>query len=150
MLKDTLVEFYSLVNEARLMVGESPARITDEVIERAFPKTVAEAQFEGCDKMLRNGVLDAVKLYIRKPPADDRQHHMNEIEPEFLPLVERLGSTSYFVPMPNGGEYMAVSDLLHNREAFDAARKYTRLKGIETIAEADKLDDLYLAVFGDE
>lgn len=148
MLKETLAHFYELADQARARLGDSAPKITNDIIERAFPGTVTAAELEGCDRMLRDGVKNAVAKYIRKPPAEDRQRNFNDIADEFMPLVEKLGSVAYFVPDETGaGEYVGVPDLCYDRDALDAARRFMRLKGEETLAEADRLDDLFEAIF---
>ena len=147
MLKAVLQHFYELADEARAKFGNDAPVVTDAIIQAAFPKTYAEAMEEGCDRMFRIGVKDAVKSYIRQPPQDDRQRHLNDIDPKFLPLIHDLGSVAYFVPSINGtGEYVGIPDLIAEPEKLDAARKFMRLKGDECLREAKKLDELYDAV----
>lgn len=150
MLKETLSHFYVLIDNARQKVGENAGRITDEVMEAAFPETVGSALTEGCDLMLREGVLNAVKLYIKKPPADERQRTFNDVAPDLMPHVKKLGNAAYWVPRLNGGEHVSVPDLIARPADLDAARKYMRLKGEETLHEADLLDELYEAVRAQE
>lgn len=144
----TLSHFYLLADTARAKFGDNAPKITDDILRKAFPDTVAASENEGCDKMLRVGVKSAVQQYIRKPLKDTRQRTLNDIDPDFLPVVEQLGSLAYFVPADDGGEYVGVPDLCHDRASLDAARKFMRIKGNETLAEADRLDQLYNAIFG--
>lgn len=146
MLKETLSHFYVMVDEARAKVGDNAGRITDEVMERAFPETVGAALQEGCDLMLREGVLNAVKDYIRKPGKDTRQRTFEDVHPDLMPHVKKLGAVAYYVPRLNGGEHVSVPDLIASPTDLDAARKFMRLKGEETLHEADLLDELYEAV----
>lgn len=151
MLKVILLPFYEKIDEARQRVGDVPARIADEVIEKAFPSTFFNAELEGCDRMLRLGVIEAVKDYIRKPPACERQRHMDEISPDFGKIAERLKSDSYWVPGLNGtGEQVQIKDLVAKPVLLDAARKFMRQKGQECFEEAQVLDELYEAVRGQE
>lgn len=145
MLKETLSHFYALVDQAEAEVGKNAGRITDEVIELAFPETLEAAWQEGCDVMLREGVLSAVKAYIKKPPADDRQRSFADIHPDLLPHAKKLSNAAYWVPRTDGGEHVRVPDLIANLADLDAARKFQRLKGEETLHEADLLDELYEA-----
>jgi len=147
MLKETLADFYALADEARAKFGDAAPKITDGIIEAAFPETVAASLSEGCDRMFRDGVMEAVKKFIRKPTKDTRQRTFADISLELLPLVEPLGSVAYYVPSETGGQYVSVPDLCHNQEALQAARTFMRVKGTETLAEADKLDELYHAAF---
>lgn len=144
MLKSKLEQFYQLVDEARQTVGDNAPRITDEVIGRAFPRTCREADLEGCEGLLREGVKGAVVKYIRRPVKDDRQRTFNDIAEDVMPFVEPLQSVAYYVPGEDGiGEYVGIPDLCHDLARLDAARKFMRLKGMETLAEADQLDRLY-------
>lgn len=147
MLKDVLSNFYVLADEARAKFGADAPKITSDIIAAAFPETVASAEVEGCDKMLHEGVKRAVSKYIRKPGRDTRNRTFNDIDPEFLPLVEDLGSVAYYVPHATGGEYVSVPDLCYDKGKLNAARKFMRVKGEETLAEANKLDALFEAVF---
>lgn len=148
MLKEILREFYDLADQARAKFGDNAPKITNDIIGAAFPETVAASETEGCDKMFRAGVKDAVSKYIRKPSADVRQRSFDDINPAFLPLVERLGSVAYYVPAEVGvGEYVGIPDLCFDASKLDAARKFMRMKGEETLAEADRLDDLFEAIF---
>lgn len=146
MLKQVLLPFYELINEARQRVGDSAPKIADAIIEQAFPETITAAEIEGCDRMLRSGVIDAIKTYIRKPPADDRQRTFEDIDPKFMPLVSRLQSTSYFVPSAYGGEYVGVPDLIARPSLLKAAMEFMALKGRECLEEAQRMGELYEAV----
>ena len=146
MLKKTLMHFYELADKARIEHGDSAAKVTDAVIEEAFPDTTEASITEGCDRMFREGVLTAVKRYIRKPPADDRNLSFNDIDPDFLPIAQRLQSTAYFVPDETGGQHISIPELCSNLSALDKARKFMRLKGNETLSEADTMDTLYFAI----
>lgn len=147
MLKEVLAEFYQLADQARAKFGDSAPKITNEIIGAAFPETFSASELEGCDRMFRDGVKNHVAKYIRKPGQDERQRSFNDIAEEFMPLVEVLGSVAYFVPSQTGGEYIGIPDLCHDREALDAARKFMRMKGEETLAEADRLDQLFNAIW---
>lgn len=147
MLKAVLLPFYELIDEARQRVGDVPALIADEVIEKAFPNTFHSAELEGCDRMFRTGVIEAVKVYVRRPPADERQRHMAEISPDFGKIASKLKSDSYWVPGLNGtGEQVMIKDLIAKPRLLDAARKFMRQKGQECFEEAQTLDELYEAV----
>lgn len=146
MLKLVLMPFYEAIDEARAHVGDNAPRIADTIISRTFPESFEASEREGCDRMLRSGVINAVKRYIRKPPAEDRQRSLADIDPDFLPIADRLNSGSYFTPTIDGGEYKTIVDLIADPKKLDAARKFLRQKGIENINEADVLDELYSAV----
>lgn len=148
MLKETLSHFYELVDGAAARVGNNAGRITDEVMERAFPETFGASLTEGCDLMLREGVLTAVKSYIRRPGKDARQRTFDDVHPDLMPHVKKLGTVAYFVPRLGGGEHVSVPDLLARLEDLDAARRFMRDKGEQTLHEADLLDELYEAARG--
>ena len=139
MLKETLSHFYVLIDHAREKVGTNPGRIADEIMDRAFPETVGAALSEGCE-------LKAVKSYIRKPGKDTRQRTFEDVHPDLMPHVKKLGAVAYYVPRLDGGEHVSVPDLIAKPADLDAARKFMRLKGEETLHEADLLDELYEAV----
>jgi hypothetical protein len=146
MLKQVLAPFYELIDRSRQRVGDSAPKIADEVLAAAFPQTHNASELEGCDRMLRNGVINAVKAYIRKPPADERQRSFEDIAPQFMPLVENLGSTSYYVPSLHGGEYVGVGELIAKPELLEAAQKFMQLKAEENAEEARRLGELLEAV----
>lgn len=145
MLKETLGYFYELADQARARFGDNAPKVTDDIIERAFPETFAASLIEGCDRMFRDGVMNAVKKYIRKPSMDERQRTFDDIAPELLPFAQQLGSVAYYVPTIDGGEYISVPDLCVDLDNLDAARKFMRQKGEECLREAKRLDDLYEA-----
>jgi hypothetical protein len=60
--------------------------------------------------------------------------------------VKDLRSKSYFAE--SAAEYVAIPDLIAEPELLDDARRFMRRKGIECLAEADRLDALYAAVTG--
>lgn len=143
MLTDKLRPFFDAVNIAVSKHGNNAPAIADEVISKVFPSTIAAAEEEGADAMLRNGVIKNVKRLIRNG-ADRRQYDFAGIAPDFQPIVKQLHSHSHFVP--SASEYVHVSDLIAEPALLDEARKFKRQKGEETIAEADILDQLYRAV----
>lgn len=145
MLKETLGHFYELADQARARFGDNAPKVTNDIIERAFPETFAASLTEGCDRMFRDGVKDAVAKYIRKPGRDERQRTFDDIAPELLPFAQQLGSVAYFVPTVDGGKYVSVPDLCAELDSLDAARKFMRQKGDECLREAKRLDDLYAA-----
>jgi len=65
----------------------------------------------------------------------------------FAPLVSDLRSKSYFVE--SAQEYVVVPDLIAEPDLLDDARRFMRRKGLECLAEADRLDALYAAVTGE-
>lgn len=143
MLKEQLSDFYGLVDQAREGCGENAPLITDAIINVAFPESVEASEREGCDKMLRNGVLEAVKKRLRRPAKVEAQTSIFDQYPDIVPYIEPLQSGAYYVPAGDGGEYVSIAELCEDLAKLDAARKHTRRKGEETLAEAKRLDDLY-------
>lgn len=149
MLKGKLEEFYGLVEEARSVVGESPARIADYVIADSFPNSYDASLSEGCDDMLRDGVIKVVTRYITKPPKDKRQADFNDIAPDVLPYVETLNRTSFLVPSEKGAEmdedtktlgfYVPINDLVNDLDALRKAVAFMESKAAQVQAETDKL-----------
>lgn len=148
MLTDKLRPFYDAVNAAIAEVGKSASKIADRVIQEAFPETAEAAEREGADKMLRQGVIARVTSILTKGGDDPSQSDFAEIADDFMPIVERLHSHSHYVPLPDVQEYVHISLLIQNPDWLDAARKFKRQKGEETLAEAKVLDELYEAVTG--
>lgn len=152
MLKSKLETFYAAVERARQNVGEAPARIADAVLADAFPASYEASQQEGCDDFLRRGAIEAIKRYITKPKAEDRQGHFNDIAEDLLPYVEPLGRSSYLVPSAEGSEqdeetrtlgfYVPVADLVQDINALRAARDFLASKADHVQREADKLSAL--------
>lgn len=149
MLKSKLEPFYAAIEDARQVVGESPARIADTVLHQAFPHSYDATRSEGCDDMLRRGAIEAIKRYITKPRANERQLHINDIDPDLLPLVEPLSRSSYLVPSSHGSEmdeetrtigfYVPVADLVNDLDALTAARDFLSGKTRHLQSEVDKL-----------
>lgn len=154
MLKSKLEHFYQAVEQARSEVGESPARIADRVMPMALPASYEATRGEGCDDMLRVGVIKAITRYITKPVAAERQGHFNEIEPDLLPLVEPLSKSAYLVPSAQGadmdedtrtlGFYVPVADLIRDLDGLRSARDFLAMKAGHVQSEANKLSALIL------
>lgn len=152
MLKTKLETFYRAVERARHVVGESPAKIADAVLGEAFPQSYDATRSEGCDDMLRVGVVAVIKRYITKPPASERQTHFNDLAPDVLPYVEPLSRSSYLVPSEGGadqdeetktlGFYVPITDLVNDPAALRAARDFMAGKTAHMKAETDKLTAL--------
>ena len=146
MLSDKLQPFYQRVHEAMMEVGSNAPRIADRVIPEAFPDTAAAAEEEGADKMLREGVIAFLTKYLKRnanAPIDG-QGDFADIAPEFQSIVSKLQGYSHYVPSLE--QHIPVPALIANPEWLDEARRYKREKGLETLAEADLLDELYEAV----
>lgn len=146
MLSNKLHLFYAKLNEAVALHGTNAGAVTDAIIREAFPETVAAAEQEGADSMLRTGVHEFVSaLFKRSPKHHPDQFDLNIPEP-FQPIVSKLKGESHYVEKLHA--YIPVPLLIANPEWLDDARKYKRRKGEETIAEAAILDELYEAVTG--
>lgn len=149
MLKSKLEAFYAAVDAGRSQVGESPSRIADAILHDVFPQSYDATRSEGCDDMLRTGVIKAITRYITKPIVSERQMHMNDFAPDVLPYVEVLGKTAYLVPSAEGsdeddetktiGFYVPIVDLVHDLGALEKACDFLDRKAGEVKAEANKL-----------
>lgn len=144
MLNSKLAHFTDLVWAAAAKIGKNRARVADEILKQAFPRTCEAADHEGADKMLRTGVILEIGRILRGGEPDADQHDFSEIDAKFLPLVKGLRSRSYFVEAAE--EYVAVADLINDPAQLDDARKHMRRKGMECLDEAQRLDRLYAAV----
>ena len=152
MLKSKLEAFYSAVEDAKAVCGLSAPLIADHVIAAAFPNSYNATMGEGCDDMLRVGVIGAIKRYITKPSANDRQTHFNDIASDILPMVEGLNKAAYFVPAIGGsdedeemkafGFYVPVPELVNDLQALRAATAFMFSKSSQTREEAMKLNAL--------
>jgi hypothetical protein len=148
MLNSRIADLHEMVWDAATKVGNSPPRISDAIIETAFPRTYSEAKYEGADKILRNGLINEVNRIISKcAPAGAEQIDMAEKFPGFGDIIRSLKSRAYYVVAL--GEKVPVENLINSPELLDDARKHMRQKGEECLAEADTLDQLYIAVTGD-
>jgi len=125
-------------------VGKNAPKIADEVLRAIFPRTSTEAEKEGADRMLRRGVIEAIKKILSAVEADD-QGDFGEIDPSFASIVRRLHKGAYYVE-GDVEEYIPVGQLIKNPEWLDSARKLMRRKGEECLAEAEVLDELYEVV----
>lgn len=146
MLNDKLQLFYQAVHSAMMEVGNNAPRIADRVIHEAFPDTAEAAEREGADKMLRDGIIIFVAKYLKRNTnvPTDGQLDFAGISDEFRDIVKKLSSSSHYVPMLQ--QHMPVGFLIANPDHLDEARQFKREKGLETLAEADVLDELYEAV----
>jgi hypothetical protein len=144
MLNKRVANFAELVWTTAGKVGNSAPAIADKIIKRAFPQTVAEAEIEGADKMLRVGVINAIKTILKHAAAADEQIDFSSIEPKFGRIVKKLKSNAYFVE--SAGEYVSISRLIEEPDLLDDARRHMRRKGMECLADAKVLDELYAAI----
>ena len=140
-------DFAHHVWEAVDHVGRSAPRIVDHILKSLFPNTTDAAEAEGASRMLRNGCISEVKRVLHKHGNADGQVDFREINATFLPLVRSLQRPSYFVPERD--EEVPVRELIADPAQLDAARRFMRLKGMECLDEADRLDRLYEAVMGE-
>ena len=96
--------------------------------------------------MLRTGIISETKRILRNRRDLERQTDFADRCDAFAPLVSDLRSKSYFVE--SAEEYVAVPDLIAEPDLLDDARRFMRRKGLECLAEANRLDALYTAVTG--
>jgi hypothetical protein len=145
MLDQKAATFSATVKGVIAALGTTnPARITEAVIDRLYPRTKAAAEDEGAFTFFQRGVTSGV-ISVNKRPAEARQQqHMADLYPELFPYISALTRASYYVPETE--EYVSIGELIDCPSLLDAARRYLRQHGIDTIKEAERLDDLYQAV----
>lgn len=144
MLNSAHAEFAARVWLLAGRVGNSAPKIADEIMSEVFPRTCSEARHEGAFKMLRVGVISEIKRILRAGENIEGQYDFGDDNSEFAHIISELKSKTYYVE--SADEYVAVPDLISEPALLDDARKFMRRKGIECIAEAERLDRLYLAV----
>lgn len=137
-------DFATHVWHAAGRLGRSAPRIVDDILREVFPDTTEAAETEGATKILRTGCISEVKRVLRTEPQDEGQARFDEIDASFRPYVEPLQRPSYYVPERE--EEVTVAELIAAPDELDAARRFMRRKGMECLAEADRLDVLYEAV----
>jgi len=143
-LNKRVPDLNEIIWDAAAVVGLDPAKITDRIIRSVCPRTLAEAEIEGFDRMLRAGLIDFVKRKLRTGAPVVGQGDFKDIDASFRALAAELKSEAYFVEAL--GEQVPVARLIAEPELLDDARKYMRRKGDECIAEAVRLDLLFEAV----
>ena len=137
-------DFATHVWHAAARLGRSAPRIVDDILRDVFPDTTEAAESEGAAKILRTGCISEVKRVLRAVPQDTQQAGFDEIDASFRPYVEPLQRPSYHVPERE--EEVPVAELIAAPDELDSARRFMRRKGMECLAEADRLDLLYQAV----
>ena len=147
MLDSQSAAFAERVWEVASQLGNNAPKIADDIMGEAFPLTCSQARAEGAMRMLRIGIISEVKRILRN--RDDRlgQGDFADRCDAFAPLVRDLRSKSYFVE--SAEEYVAVPELIEDPDLLNDARQFMRRKGLECLAEADRLDALYAAVTGE-
>ena len=144
MLNSQSAAFAASVWEVASRLGNNAPKIGDDIMEAAFPLTCSQAREEGALRMLRTGIISEVKRILRNRDDSISQADFAEVCKAFAPLVKDLRSKSYFVEAAQ--EYVAVPDLIAEPDLLDDARRFMRRKGIECLAEANRLDALFAAV----
>lgn len=137
-------DFAAHVWQSAARLGRSAPRIVDDILCEVFPETTMAAESEGAARILRTGCISEVKRVLRTPPLDDAQARFDQIDASFRPFVAPLQRPSYFVPERD--EEVPVAELIAAPDELEAARRFMRRKGMECLAEADRLDLLYEAV----
>ena len=144
MLNSQSAAFAASVWEIASRLGNNAPRIADDIMEEAFPLTCSQARQEGALRMLRTGIITEVKRILRNQEDGLGQGDFCEVSETFAPLVRALRSKTYFVE--SAQEYVGIPDLIAEPDLLDDARRFMRRKGIECLAEADRLDALFAAV----
>jgi len=148
MLTDKKKAFGDVVRETAAKVGRSAPAIVQVLLEQYCPQGLHACEQEGVDGYLRNGLAAAVRTIIKDKGGHGPQADFSEIEETFgrniVEIVKRLQSDAHFVP--SVGEHLPIRELMGDLSLLDEARKFKRQKGIETIEEANRLDQLYEAL----
>lgn len=145
MLSDPLRNFRQRVAEASLRLGRNAGKIVDDILDESFPETCAAARGEGADNLLRKGAVAWVREALGAgEPEDSEQLDFALICGDFAGEVKALSKGAYFVPSLD--VFVPVARLIAEPALLDEARRFTREKGQQTLAEADRLDALYEAV----
>jgi hypothetical protein len=139
-------DFTHNVWEAADLVGRNAPRIVDYIVRSLFPNTFNAAEAEGASRILRIGCIAEVKRVLHRSGNNSPQAHVGEVHGSFLPLVRALQRPSYFVPELD--EEVPVRELIADPALLDGARRFMRLKGMQCLDEAERLDRLYEAVTG--
>jgi hypothetical protein len=144
MLDSQSAGFAERVWEVASQLGNNAPKIADDMMEAAFPLTCTQARQEGAMRMLRTGIITEVKRILRNQENAMGQGDFAEITETFAPLVRALRSKTYFVE--GAQEYVGIPELIAEPDLLDDARRFMRGKGIECLAEADRLDTLFAAI----
>ena len=144
MLKRPRDTYLELVWEAVARVGRNAARVTNEIIYAAFPKTAAAAEEEAAFHHFRNGLMKDVKTVIRGPTPDEAQIDFAPIDESFHSLVKTLKSHAYYVPSLDA--QVPIEELIESPDHLAEAEKFMRKKGDECYEEAGRLKLLHEAV----
>lgn len=144
MLDSQTAAFAERVWEVASQVGNNAPKIADDMMGTAFPLTCTQARKEGALRMLRTGIITEVKRILRNRTDGLQQPDFSDVCDAFVPLIRDLRSKTYFVE--GAEEYVAIPDLIAEPDLLDDARRFMRRKGVECIAEADRLDALFAAV----
>jgi hypothetical protein len=136
--------FELLVWSMASQLGRRSGPIADVILRLAFPRTALEAEIEGADKMLRNGLRRSVNRILHHKLTEGERAAFIAIDERFAPLVRKLHSTSYYVE--SRGEQVPLAELIAHPPLLHDARRYLRRKGAETIAVSGALDELFFAV----
>jgi len=147
MLDSQSAAFAERVWEVASQLGNNAPKIADDIMGEAFPLTCSQARAEGAMRMLRIGIISEVKRILRNRDGRLGQGDFADRCDAFAPLVRDLRSKSYFVE--SAEEYVAVPELIEDPDLLNDARQFMRRKGLECLAEADRLDALYAAVTGE-
>jgi len=137
-------DFAQYVWNAVPSVGRSAPRIVDRILRSVFPETTEAAEREGAHRVLRKGCIAEVKRVLHATGPVEHQADFANIAPSFLPLVKNLQRPSYFVPEVD--EEIPLTQLIAEPTLLNSARCYMRAKGMECLAEADRLDQLFFAI----
>lgn len=138
------MDFVTAVWTCARRVGMKPPLVANAIIRELFPRTDDASHEEGADNMFRRGVVEAVRQELKRQPAAPSQTDFGSIDPAFSTVASKLKHYAYYVEKREA--LLPVAELIASPDLLDDARKYLRRKGMETLEEADRLDELYEAV----
>lgn len=126
-------ELKDLMGQAEAQAGASAPAVADLILKRAFPVTAESADHEGCASMLRRGLADRVRRYLRSP------RYVEDVDwRRWTPgWARRLKSHAYYVPSLR--TYVSLNSLLLYPHWLNEAQQHLRLKANQTMAEARTL-----------
>jgi hypothetical protein len=148
MLNDKLRLYHEKKNEAVAIFGMSAAKVADHIIKQCFPETVNAAEREGCGYMLRSGLIQQLTNDFKHTSPIDKHQFEFDFPEKIRSIIGKLKGESHYVP--SEALWIRNQDLFDNPEWLDGARRFKRDKGNEVLAEADVLDEIYFALYGDE
>jgi hypothetical protein len=138
--------FALMVRESAQKHGNVAPAIADDLIDQAFADIESLAAEKKADRFFRAGLVDAVRAVLGSADGDDgtMMRRRRELDARFRGFSRCLRRIAYYVPSLSA--YVELPHLVANPALFDEACRYMRLKGMEVLCEADRLNHLRKAV----